>query len=89
MKLITFAILLILSVFTSSILYRNYDAHRKALGELSVIRQAFDGLDASYREVGKQIISLQNSPIEVERVARESLGWCRDGEDIYHFNHSM
>ncbi|MCK5835317.1 MAG: septum formation initiator family protein [Lentisphaeria bacterium] len=89
MKLIFFAILLILSVFTSSILYRNYDSHRKALAELSIIRQNFDDLDSSCRQVNKQIISLENSPAEVERVARESLGWCRDGEDIYHFNHSM
>ena len=89
MKVIVFTILFIVSIVTGSILFRNYTAHRKALVELSIIRQKFDALDADYRAVGQRINRLQNSPAEVERVARESLGWCRDGEDVYHFNQSM
>jgi len=89
MKLVTFAILVILSVLSSTVLHRNYAAHKKALEEFNDIRQTFDEYDASCRDVEQQIISLKNSPAEVERVARESLGWCRDGEDVYHFNQSM
>lgn len=89
MKLIIFAILIILSILSGSILHRNYTAHKKAREEFKEVRRTFNELDANCRDVGQQIISLKNSPAEVERVARESLGWCRDGEDVYHFNQSM
>ena len=89
MKPIFFVILLVLSVISGTRLHSNHAAHQKALEELNEIRQVYNDLDANCRDVRQQIISLKNSPAEVERVARESLGWCRDGEDVYHFSQSM
>ena len=37
-------------------------------------------------ELRLEIEALRKDKLAIERVAREKLGWCRDGEKIYHFD---
>lgn len=37
-------------------------------------------------ELRQEIEALRKDRLAIERVAREKLGWCRDGEKIYHFD---
>jgi cell division protein FtsB len=81
--------MVVLLVVLSTSATRIYKSYTTALAELNDVQQVYDHLDANCREVKQQIISLKDNPVEVERIAREKLGWCRTEEDVYHFNQSM
>ena len=63
--------------------YTKYDEARSKLHHLEKKQMQQDLKAQKLRE---HIYRLKSDPEEIERVAREKLGWCRQDEKIYHFD---
>lgn len=62
--------------------YRNYQKKRQ---ELNTLKQSLSEKRSECADLNRQVGALQNSPEAVEKVARETFGYCQDGETIYKY----
>ena len=63
--------------------YKHYAEKKKELAETN---KGIADLKHKRRNLQEKIDNLENTPMAVERVAREKFGFCAPGEKIYHFD---
>lgn len=61
-------------------------SRRAKAREIAAMRATVARLQAEQKELEERLDNLAGGRFEMERIARERLGWVRKGELIYHFD---
>jgi len=72
-----------LTVYT---LLPGYFENQRTQSSLAQMEKALQQQQQEMRDLRRDLAALRDSHSAIERVAREKLGLCREGEKIYHFD---
>ncbi len=73
---------------TFFILIPLHTEYHRARQEKRELRQELLQQELRAHQLRQELRALRNDPATVERIAREKLGWSREGETIYHFEYT-
>jgi len=62
-----------------------YTEYKNVRSDVNELRRELRQSELEAHQLRQKINRLKNDPDEIERVAREQLGWCREDEKVYHF----
>lgn len=83
LKVVFILLLLVILVFLLIIGYPDYCRLKELQGELTLVENELQCLEAANTALGKEIKKLEHDPSGFEKIARE-MGLVRPGEIIYH-----
>jgi cell division protein FtsB len=66
----------------------HYLSYQSLKADLAASEKQLAAQKQEIMQLRQEIENLRGDRREIERVAREKFGWCRDGEMIYHFDSS-
>jgi cell division protein FtsB len=80
-----FFLLLLIVVAALILLLPVYRKYQKRQGELVQVNTKLNTRKIERAELNREVSGLQNSPAEVEKVAREKFGLVREGETVMKY----
>ena len=81
-----FFLLLLLLVAALMLLLPFYRKYQKRQGELVKVNTKLNTRKTERAELNREVNGLQNSPAEVEKVAREKFGLVKEGETVMRYD---
>ncbi len=66
----------------------HYLSYQTLKADLAQAQKQLEEQKQEVMQLQQEIASLRSDRREIERVAREKFGWCREGETVYHFDSS-
>jgi cell division protein FtsL len=84
-----FYFLLAILIFSSAVLvYPVYRQFQKRKMNIALLQEQAAMKTAECVRLNKEVYALENSPVAVEKVAREKFGLCAEGESVMRYDKS-